>query len=525
MIISDVHGDDRAFIKSLWIAYSKVVVSPTLYSDFLASFSPPYAARPLDDRNEILLVQMGDLIDRGRFGKRCVEIAGLIPRVIGWETRILYGNHDLSTLLGFPYANMVHSNEDIGRDSGGLAKGSSLWDSIVSNQLLLLRIKGDEESNGSSLFVHAGGDTGWLEEVFPDYHLRELDEMNEYLQSVLMDGPATAREAFLDRKSPVMTRNFSNEDQSFACLEVDEILFRFGVDRVFVGHTPMRTRRVMSRCGGRVIFTDVGMSRWMHPRTREIDDLEGGFPSAIVMNVPGTIITAYYVDTVDGSSVFEEPIHDLDQYNEWQKMDQNKENGASKTDETTRRKRTRTSEKFDPSLGRVILVDDFMTVYRSKKREEGLGGLLVEFADFDQPRSIKELLEGLHSFEAIPKVHLKGFNTAALSLDANQIFIETKSCDTLLINHHMKRVDDTILHRIVEVTQNVHKAGKCVGYETAADRMNRKSKWFVVMSFFSANEAVTEILLINFSLIHDCNDSKSQLSEMSFILNTLKKVH
>jgi hypothetical protein len=93
-------------------------------------------------------------------------------------------------------------------------------------------------------------------------------------------------------ESPLWTRDFSEKSRDRAWCETSlpEILSAFGVSRVFVGHAPLDSKRVELRCQGRIVLTDVTMSRWMG---------NGGQPIAIVMETAGNV-TAHYYDPLTG---------------------------------------------------------------------------------------------------------------------------------------------------------------------------------------------------------------------------------
>ena len=52
------------------------------------------------------------------------------------------------------------------------------------------------------------------------------------------------------------------EDEFCSSADFLEILKFFDVARIVVGHTTMSDRTMKTRCGGRIVFTDVIMSEW-----------------------------------------------------------------------------------------------------------------------------------------------------------------------------------------------------------------------------------------------------------------------
>ena len=89
-------------------------------------------------------------------------------------------------------------------------------------------------------------------------------------------------------------------DEELCVPELDALLKSLGVVRIVVGHMPIPDRVVKSRCGGKLILTDVQISRWMGDGERD-----QAKPTAVVfaMAVSGKVgsIVAYYSD-IDGGN-------------------------------------------------------------------------------------------------------------------------------------------------------------------------------------------------------------------------------
>jgi hypothetical protein len=65
------------------------------------------------------------------------------------------------------------------------------------------------------------------------------------------------------------------------CAELEGVLAVYGVARMVVGHTPQyRTNLARENCGGRLMLTDVAMSRWMLNRPSDISK-----PSAVIYSL------------------------------------------------------------------------------------------------------------------------------------------------------------------------------------------------------------------------------------------------
>ncbi|KIM33622.1 hypothetical protein M408DRAFT_37492, partial [Serendipita vermifera MAFF 305830] len=71
---------------------------------------------------------------------------------------------------------------------------------------------------------------------------------------------ATAAEQYLYAgDGPLWYRGWAMDDEAVACEKVDEVLEKTGTRRLIMGHTPTFTN-IVSRCGGKVIIIDTGIS-------------------------------------------------------------------------------------------------------------------------------------------------------------------------------------------------------------------------------------------------------------------------
>lgn len=78
--------------------------------------------------------------------------------------------------------------------------------------------------------------------------------------AVTGDGQPTNTELadIVGDEGPVWTRVYSEDDDSHACASVEKVLAEANATRLVVGHTVQN--KVRSRCGGRIVLADTGMS-------------------------------------------------------------------------------------------------------------------------------------------------------------------------------------------------------------------------------------------------------------------------
>ena len=164
---------------------------------------------------------------------------------------------------------------------------------------------GDREIAGSTnpntLFVHGGVDLEWLRDrSLPGSVL----DINRYTRGSVLTKRAMAD--FVKGESILWTRILATNSEDDVCgALIDEILAHFKVARIIVGHTPQEDYLAKTRCGGKIILTDVMMSRWMTNASHPEDDMTGGRPVAVIMkmNDDGGLqsIVAHYTDLATGT--------------------------------------------------------------------------------------------------------------------------------------------------------------------------------------------------------------------------------
>lgn len=292
VVLPDVHGDSLALLRSLWLGLKKTEIAPPDFRYFTEEFHRVIVLdrRPRQTfarRTDVVLVQLGDLVDRGPDSSYCISIMEAVERIIGWRTVRLFGNHELMALTdtGDEY---IH-DEDARGFGGLLARsrsfhfGGHYYDQLTDNFLAFAKLskRGARNETGSpnTLFVHGGVDLEWIRNrLMPDDD-RDIHSLNDKFEYVLR-GP---RDEVLDRfgggGSVLWTRTLADAPEEQICGEhIDNVLEHFGVARVILGHTPQDDKLVKPRCGGKIILADVRMSRWM-------DDDEEGNPTAIIISL------------------------------------------------------------------------------------------------------------------------------------------------------------------------------------------------------------------------------------------------
>ena len=99
------------------------------------------------------------------------------------------------------------------------------------------------------LFVHAGLLPEMLEH-------RSLEELNDAFRSAVDNG---SNRKLLGGHGPVWARDYAF-GASGTCNMASQVLAKVDADRMVVGHTIQRDYHVHSRCNGRIVLGDTGIS-------------------------------------------------------------------------------------------------------------------------------------------------------------------------------------------------------------------------------------------------------------------------
>ena len=294
VIVPDIHGDSESFLRSIWLAYNDESPSPATFEDFANYFpdAPQQPPLPFTNNSEIVLVQLGDIFDRGPNGLRCLRILDLIPSVLGWKVVRIYGNHEIMNRIGSAqrYIHPLEPAQFIAafptsRDArvAEFQPGGSVWESILNSTVLVARFGSPTDtaippvSSSSALFVHAGVEPMWVDRLVHRHNksadpVSIVDSINEIAHQLLSNPIITNQhdvfnslDALTMRQSPLWIRDMARIGDEYVCeVLLPPILAKFQTARIIVGHTAdVEDLKVRSLCDSRFILADAAMSRWM----------------------------------------------------------------------------------------------------------------------------------------------------------------------------------------------------------------------------------------------------------------------
>jgi len=233
----------------------------------------------------------GDFVDRGPDPQSCYRLSEeLATKTLPRRVTRLLGNHEWMNIAGLgpksQFAQYV-SKEDLG-SFGGWKKRQESW--LHTGEMGKLVREGFEGVTieqipgvplSRSLFVHAGMKAKTLELFKYGGTENPVLKMQKKVKEELLAAETEGEDGIL--RSSILneilqTRHLAQGKEAKVCPELDQILKIARAERLVVGHTPTsligaKNDEPLVRCGGRMLLTDVAMSRWMG----------GGRASALVM--------------------------------------------------------------------------------------------------------------------------------------------------------------------------------------------------------------------------------------------------
>ncbi len=248
----------------------RIVAIGDLHGDLAATRTALRLAGAVDslDRwigGDLVLVQTGDLLDRGDEEKAVIRLLGRLneeAQHAGGAVHVLNGNHELMNAY-FDYRYVTDGGYEDFEDGTEVESIDSLLATLKPHQraraqafrpggdfALILAQRKTFLIIGGTLFTHGG--------VLPEHVDLGLDRMNDEIQAWLRN-EAPQPEWIRGDRSPVWNRLYSDAPDTAACDTLVTVLDRLGLARMVVGHT-VQDAGITAYCGGRVWCIDVGIA-------------------------------------------------------------------------------------------------------------------------------------------------------------------------------------------------------------------------------------------------------------------------
>ena len=275
IVLPDIHGDFNTLVRSIFLAFARIVDRSITFPKFLEDFIPRLDStrclEPMSPNARVLLVQLGNVVGRGPRSKATLEVMSMLDQILGWRVVSLLGSEEVKAhfMIGNSKVHSVDVESFGGIESRiyAFSHDGPLWRSIRAKSGLVARV-------GDVLFVHAGVDPIWLRKL-PVFHRDgriDIDGLNAWAaETLLSDERITAK--LLNDNSPLLTRILSESHEFILCNGILPQLQRmFKVSRIVIGHFPGESPK--TRCSEHIVLADFGSSHWQHIH-------KGGMPGFI----------------------------------------------------------------------------------------------------------------------------------------------------------------------------------------------------------------------------------------------------
>ncbi|KAI8813950.1 Metallo-dependent phosphatase-like protein [Cladochytrium replicatum] len=259
--VGDLHGDLEASMRVLKMAK-------------ICDHTGKWIAEP-----GTVFVSTGDIVDRGPDTLALYYLMRNLTeqaKANGGLVKVSLGNHETMNMMND--LRYVHPGDT--ESFGGPEKRKEAWskDGFPGGYLRTLNIINHVNS---TVFVHGG--------IHPEWAAYGIDAMNKEAKHALDNlSPEDLRYVpiFNSASGPLWYRGYALDAESQVCPLLTKALDYLGMDRMVMGHTVQDDGRIGTRCGGRIVLIDVGISKayGRHCAALEIvgDSLKALYPEGAV---------------------------------------------------------------------------------------------------------------------------------------------------------------------------------------------------------------------------------------------------
>ena len=199
-------------------------------------------------QDNIIVVQTGDITDRGPDGLAVLEWIQYLEKEApkhNSELHVLLGNHEAMNLQGdWRYVSPADVTGFGGIEARKEAfKPGGYWSDWLLQHDAVLNIDGN-------IFVHGG--------VSIDF-AQDAKELSFAVESALRTRKYMA--PVLGVSGPLWYRGYWMKREDVACYEAELVLKKMNARRMITGHTTQPDGKVHTRCDGKLIVIDTGISK------------------------------------------------------------------------------------------------------------------------------------------------------------------------------------------------------------------------------------------------------------------------
>jgi hypothetical protein len=252
---------------NLAAAAPRIVAVGDLHADPIAARKVLQLARVADEHGHwiggsTILIQTGDITDKGPSSRGVAKLLIALQqeaRAVGGDVVAVLGNHEMMNLVGdwrgvdardlSEFDNKDARLQDL-QPSGTMGR----W--IAQSHLVVLR--------ANTVFVHGG--------VSAEMAQFGIDTLTSVTAA---DRIQPSHAILFGHDGPMWFRGYLRRPEHEACLEIESALTTLGARRMVMGHTTQADGRIVSRCGGRIVGIDTGISGYAGHRYSAFELIDG----------------------------------------------------------------------------------------------------------------------------------------------------------------------------------------------------------------------------------------------------------
>jgi hypothetical protein len=245
------------------LAYSaqrRIVAIGDLHGDYEQAIKVLQLASLVDEQGnwsgeDATLVQTGDIVDRGPDTIKLYQMMqSLTQQAVSAGGKIveLLGNHEIMNMAE-DYRYVVQDDiSTFGSESD--RKEAFALDGWIGKYL---RDLGITAIVNDTVYAHGGILPKWAQIGIGKINSDTAKSLNHMTISQLLNADV------LGNDGPTWYRGYAQDPEPDICSTLEVSLKAMKVNRMVLGHTVQQDGKIKTRCEGRVILIDVGISRWM----------------------------------------------------------------------------------------------------------------------------------------------------------------------------------------------------------------------------------------------------------------------
>jgi len=245
----------------------RVVALGDLHADLPAALAALKMVGLVDDAGawsggETVLVQTGDVTDRGPDSKEVIELLERLEgeaEAVGGRVIAMIGNHEAMNLMGDWRYVSPEDVEDFGTKEARQAAftpGAPIADRLLDSPMVVVLDR--------VVYAHGG--------VTLEYAKLGVQQINTLLPRIMA---GTLSPQALGEDSPIWYRGYVQGPEMTACKALEDALLELAAERMVVGHTTRDDGKIQSRCNGRLLVIDTGISAHYGGHLSALEILDG----------------------------------------------------------------------------------------------------------------------------------------------------------------------------------------------------------------------------------------------------------